>query len=170
MSLEAVVIRREESSDAHDIRAVNKAAFGEPDEADLVERLRVEGAVLASFVAEHAQAIVGHILFSRMLIETDHDTVMTVALAPLAVLPAYHRQGIGSRLVRKGLDSLRSRGERLVLVLGEPQFYTRFGFSSAAARMLKTPFQPEFFMALELVRHALNDAHGTVCYPSAFKL
>jgi putative acetyltransferase len=152
------------------VRVVNEAAFGRSDEAQLVDRLRHEGAVLASFVSEQESGIVGHVLFSRTLIDAAHDPVLSVALAPLAVLPVNQRRGVGSQLIRFGLDWLRTRGERSVLVLGHPQYYPRFGFSTARARLLTTPFPAEAFMALELVPGALDGIRGAVRYPAAFGL
>jgi putative acetyltransferase len=149
---------------------VNEAAFGRSDEADLVDGLRLEGAVLASFVAEQESGIVGHILFSRTLIDATNEPVLSVALAPLAVLPTNQRRGVGSQLIRFGLNWLRTRGERSVLVLGHPQYYPRFGFSNARARLLTTPFPAEAFMALELVPGALDGIRGSVSYPAAFGL
>ena len=163
-------VRLERPGDAVAIRAVNDAAFGRPDEALLVDRLRNDGAVLGSFVAEHEGTIVGHILFSRTLIETANQAISSVALAPLAVVPNFQRRGIGSELVRVGLEWLRSRGERIVLVLGEPHFYSRFGFASERANALTSPFPPEAFMALALVPNALDAVRGTVRYAVAFRL
>jgi putative acetyltransferase len=166
-----VLIRPERADDERAIRVVNDAGFGRSEESDLIARLRHEGAVLGSFVAEHERAIVGHILFSRILIEEGaDDPVLSVALAPLAVLPAHQRQGVGSQLIRFGLDWLRARGERSVLVLGHPHYYSRFGFSSAQARLLANPFPPGALMALELVPGALDGVRGTVHYPAAFDL
>jgi putative acetyltransferase len=164
------ILRRENPDERDAIRAVNEAAFGRPDEADLVDRLRTEGAVLASFVAEQDGRVVGHILFSRMLIETADGSMSSVALAPMAVLPAQQRRGVGAQLIRFGLDWLRGRGEHIVLVLGQPDYYPRFGFSIDRARALKTPFPPDAFMALELVSGALDGVRGTVRYPDAFGL
>ncbi len=101
-----------------------------PDEADLIDRLREEGDVLASFVAEVDGKIVGHILFSRMMVETAQGQVAAVSLAPMAVLPDHQGRQVGSRLVRLGLTELRARGERIVIVLGHVHYYPRFGFSS----------------------------------------
>jgi putative acetyltransferase len=152
------------------IRAVNQAAFGRPDEADLVERLRAEGAVLASLVAELEARVIGHILFTRMSIETPAGSIPAVALAPLAVLPEYQRQGIGGRLIQHGLERLRQQGERIVIVLGHPDYYPRFGFFCEKARFLESPFPPEAFMAMELIPGALAGIRGTVRYPAAFGL
>lgn len=152
------------------IRFVNQAAFGRPDEADLVDNLRTAGAILLSLVAEVGQQIVGHLLFSRMSIETGSIPISAVALAPLAVLPDYQRRGIGGQLIRHGLSLLREQGERIVIVLGHPDYYSRFGFSSEKARFLESPFPPEAFMALELSPDALADTRGKARYPAAFGL
>jgi putative acetyltransferase len=170
MNVDEMLIRPQQPDDEGGIRIVNEAAFGRSAEADLVDRLRHEGAVVASFVAEQERRIVGHILFSRTLINAADAPVPSVALAPLAVLPVNQRRGVGSQLIRVGLDWLRTRGERSVLVLGHPQYYLRFGFSNARARLLTAPFPPEAFMALELIPGALDDVRGTVRYPAAFGL
>jgi putative acetyltransferase len=169
-ALDSMILRRENPKERRAVRGVNEAAFGRSDEADLVDRLRNEGAVLASFVAERDRRIVGHILFSRTLIETADGPILSVALAPLAVLPEQQRRGVGGQLIRFGSDWLRERGEHVVLVLGPPDYYPRFGFSSDRARGLKSPFPGDSFMALELVPGALDGVRGTVRYPDAFGL
>lgn len=165
-----MIIRAERDADHPPIRAVNEAAFGGREEADLVEALRADAAVLLSLVAEIDGHIVGHVLFGRMAIETPAGVVPAVALAPMAVLPGHQRQGIGSQLVRAGLDRVRGLGERIVIVVGHPGFYPRFGFSSGTARFLDGPFARESFMALELEPDALHDVRGPVRYPAAFGL
>jgi putative acetyltransferase len=165
-----VVIRSEDTHDRAAVRAINEAAFGRPDEADLVESLRAEGVVVASLVAEREKQIAGHILFSRMSIDTSAGSIPAVALAPMAVLPSCQRQGIGSQLVRGGFETLRERGETIVIVLGHPDYYPRFGFSTEKARCLKSPFPPDAYMAIELVPHALDGVAGQVRYPAAFGL
>jgi putative acetyltransferase len=152
------------------VHSINEAAFGRPDEANLVDSLRSEGVILASVVAELEKRIVGHILFSRMSIETAVGSIPAAALAPMAVLPELQRQGIGGRLIRHGLDLLRRRGEHIVIVLGHPDYYPRFGFSSGMARSLESPFPPDAFMALELSPGALDGIRGKVRYPTAFGL
>ncbi len=164
------MIRAETATDHSSIRHVNEAAFGGAEEADLVEALRTEGVVLLSLVAEVDDRIVGHILFSRMSIETPAGAVAVVALAPVAVLPQYQRQGIGGNLIRHGLDALRGMGERIVIVVGHPAYYPRFGFSTGLARSLEHPFPLDVFMALDLTPGALDGIHGQVRYPVAFGL
>jgi putative acetyltransferase len=105
-----------------------------------------------------------------MWIDTIAGPLAAVALAPMAVLTEFQRQGIGQELVRHGLDEMRSRGERIVIVLGHPDYYPRFGFSVEKARCLESPFPPEAFMAMELVPGALTCVQGKVRYPNAFGL
>lgn len=166
----SLVVRNEQPQDQEHVRTVNEVTFGRSDEADLVERLRLEEAVLLSLVAELDREIIGHILFSRMTVETAQGPIATVSLAPMAVLPGYQRRGVGTRLVRRGLDELRDRSERIVLVLGHEHYYPRFGFSAEKALQLTSPFPPEAFMALELSEGALSGICGAVRYPAAFGL
>ena len=178
MSLESpaadssVRIRIENTDSADErtmIRAVNEAAFGGSDEADLVDKLRGSGHALISLVAEHeGGCIVGHIMFSRMWINTSSGLASAVALAPVAVLPRHQRKGIGSLLIQHGLELLRGRGERIVIVVGHPDYYPRFGFSTDRAKSLESPFPSEAFMAMELCRDALDGVRGSVVYPPAF--
>jgi putative acetyltransferase len=173
-----LIVRHEDPADTQErsvVHSIHEAAFGRPDEADLVDKLRSEGAVLLSLVAEleqpeAEQQIAGHILFSRMSIETSTGPVPAAALAPVAVLPAHQRRGIGEQLIRCGLDLLRAQSERIVIVLGHPDYYSRFRFSSEKARYLESPFPPEAFMALELSPGALEGIRGKVRYPAAFGL
>jgi putative acetyltransferase len=152
------------------IRAVNAAAFGRFDEADLVDKLRADGHALISLVAVVKPGIVGHIMFNRMWIKTPSELVTAVSLAPVAVLPEYQRKGIGSLLIQHGLQLLQARGERIVIVLGHPEYYPRFGFSTAKASSIESPFPPEAFMAMELSPGALEGVQGRVIYPPAFGL
>ncbi|MGP0075581.1 MAG: GNAT family N-acetyltransferase [Bryobacteraceae bacterium] len=152
------------------VRSINEAAFGRPDEADLVDQLRAEGVVLASLVAQREKSLVGHILFSRMWIETTGASVAAVALAPVAVLPEHQRRGIGGQLIRHGLNLLRRQGEKIVIVLGHPDYYPRFGFTCEKASSLESPFPPSAFMAMELSPGVLDGIHGKVRYPAAFGL
>jgi putative acetyltransferase len=163
-----LLIRNEQPPDAAQVRKVNEAAFGRSDEAGLIERLRLEGAVLLSLVAEFDTQIIGHILFSRMTIETAQGPISAVSLAPMAVLPDHQRHQVGTQLIRRSLTDLRGRGERIVIVLGHKEYYPRFGFSPEKARYLESPFPPGAFMALELSPGALDGVRGPVRYPSAF--
>jgi putative acetyltransferase len=161
-----VLLRHESAADRQGVRIVNELVFGHPDEADLVDALRQEGAVLLSLVAEMEGQIVGHILFTRMFV----GPVEAVALAPMGVLPEYQRLQIGSKLVHQGLAELRDRGERIVLVLGHKEYYPRFGFSAEKASALSHPFPAEAYMALELEEGALAGIQGSVRYPASFRI
>lgn len=165
-----VHVRHESLADHEPIRQVNRAAFETTAEADLVDALRVGGFVEVSLLAEIDSRIVGHILFSHLPIVSGDATAEAVSLAPMAVLPSHQRRGIGSRLVETGLETCRERGQRIVVVLGHPEFYTRFGFSTELARPLRSPFSGPAWMALELVPGALDGVAGRVCYPPPFGL
>lgn len=161
-----MTVRVETPADAPAIHRIHEEAFGRPDEAELVDALRAEGVVLCSLLAEVQTIPVGHVLFTRLWI----DAVPAVALAPVAVLPEHQRKGIGAKLIRQGLEHLVALRERIVVVLGEPEYYSRFGFSAEKAAALKSPFPPEAYMALELEPEALSEVKGPVRYAKAFGL
>jgi len=167
-----IVTRQETPADKETVRRINELAFGQPNEADLVEALRAAGAVDLSLVAELDGEIVGHILFAPVHIENMRGATLATALAPLAVLPERQRRGAGSTLVRNGLDVLARMGHRIVFVLGHPEYYPRFGFTPAAGYGVRCEFDVpgEAFMALALREGALKEAQGTVRYHPAFSL
>lgn len=165
----SVKIRSETSVDHEAIRQVNRLAFGQDAEARLVDELREGGYVRLSLVAEQGGKVVGHILFSDLPIITEGGNVAALTLAPMAVLPELQNQGIGSALVRRGLDECREQGHKIVVVLGHPHFYPRFGFSPKLAEPLSSRFGGgEAWMAMELVPGALDAAKGRVEYPPPF--
>lgn len=165
----SVLIRLERLSDQNDICNVSRAAFGGDAEAKLVDELREGGFVCVSLVAELDGKVVGYILFSRIAINTVSGKADAIALAPMAVLPEYQRQRIGSKLLSVGLVACRADGHEIVVVLGHPEFYSRFGFSSNLASVLESPFGGgEAWMALELVPGALKDVAGSVEYSAPF--
>ena len=164
-----VVIRQEAADDLNPIQSVHRLAFGGDEEARLVSALRAEGYVRASLVAEAEGQVIGHILFSDLPILMPEATIPALSLAPLAVIPERQRQGVGSALVRQGLQFCRIHGHRIVVVLGHPEFYPRFGFSAKLARQLKSPYSGEAFMAMELVPWALLGVEGEVRYPPPFE-
>ncbi len=149
------------------IRAVVRHAFGRPDEADLVDRLRAEGDALVELVAAREGALLGHILYSPLSIERSGDALDAAALAPVSVLPAFQRQGIGAELIRTGNAHCAALGCAALVVLGHADYYPRFGFRAALAESLEAPFSGPHFMALELTPGALEDG-GRVRYAKAF--
>jgi putative acetyltransferase len=166
-----LIIRSEMPSDLPAIRNVNRLAFGRPDEANLVDALRPSLASTDySQVAVLNSEVVGHILFSPIVIDSGLTSIPALALAPMAVLPERQGQGIGSALVQDGLAVCQQMGDRIVIVLGHSDFYPRFGFQPASRFNIRAPFEvPDpAFMALELQPGALQAVQGTVRYPAAF--
>jgi putative acetyltransferase len=162
-------IRPEQEADIEGVRAVNRTAFETGAEADLVDALREQAKPIVSLVTDDGASIVGHILFSPVTL-SQHAEVRIMGLAPMAVLPAVQRQGIGSALVRAGLDRCKQLGFGAVVVLGHPRYYPRFGFVPAARFGINSEYQvpDDVFMALELEPDALRDKSGTIRYHAAF--
>lgn len=162
-------VRLELTADRNAVHHLNQAAFGQEDEANLVDELRAGGYARLSLVAEDEGQLVGHILFSDLPIHTPGGVVDALALAPMAVLPGYQRRGIGSALVREGLRLAEQRGHRIVVVLGHLDYYPRFGFSPALAEPLASAYSGPHLMALELVPGALQGISGELHYPPPFQ-
>ena len=159
------MIRYARAADRPAIAQVVEAAFGQADEARLVERLRASGDALFELVSDDAGEVNGHILFSRLWADRQH---LYAALAPLAVRPGLQRAGVGSALVRASLDSAREFGAHGVIVLGHPAYYPRFGFSADTAAQVRSVYAGgPGFMALALEPGAF-DAPLSVSYPDAF--
>lgn len=165
-----ITIREENPSDYGKIAAINEAAFGQMDEALLVKRLRDDGAAAASLIAEEAGEAVGHVLLSWMIAERDGQPLSALALAPLAVLPRMQHRGIGSRLVEAAIDAGKCCGAEAMIVLGDPRYYPRFGFSAELGAKLSAPFSGPAFMALELAENSLFGSKVKLAYPPAFGL
>jgi putative acetyltransferase len=165
-----VLIRPEKHKDIAAIRNVNEQAFGSPAEADLVDALRRNGKATLSLVAEDDGQVVGHILFSPVTIESGDARLVGVGLAPMAVLPELQNRGIGSLLVRHGLEACRQSGRQFAVVLGHPEYYPRFGFIPASQFDLKCEYdvRDEVFMAMELQDGALRNCAGIVKYQVEF--
>jgi len=159
-----MIVRDEIIEDAPAIARAVAAAFGRAAESDLVAALREHGDVALSLVAEEAGVVVGHVLFSELRAPEG-----CLALAPVSVVPARQGQGIGSRLIREGLARARGAGWLAVFLLGDPEFYGRFGFSAAPAAKFATPYPRRYFLALELAPPALDGRAGPVVYPPAFE-
>ncbi|MGH7349575.1 MAG: GNAT family N-acetyltransferase [Candidatus Rokuibacteriota bacterium] len=164
-----MLIRAERPGDQAAVRAVNLAAFGTPAEANLVDALSAQARPIVSLVAENAGAVVGHIMFSPVVL-AGYPALTLMGLAPMAVAPARQRAGVGSALVRAGVDECRQLGADAVVVLGHPDYYPRFGFASGVRFGLGCEYDvpAEAFMVLELRPGALPGAAGTVQYHAAF--
>ncbi len=167
-----ITIRPETTVDHAAVHEVNVLAFGREVEAHLIEALRQSPDFTPelSLVAVENGQVVGHILFSPMTIEERGTSTPALALAVMAVRPKFQKRGIGSSLVRHGLKECWRLEHQIVIVVGHPEFYPRFGFSSARAKGLEAPFQvpDEAFMALELTAGSLDGISGMVRYPPAF--
>ena len=162
------MIRPAEPQDAAAIRAVHLAAFPAALEADLVGALVREGDAVVSLVAERQGEIVGHVLLSRMEVTGDGRTLRALGLAPVGVLPGFQGGGIGSALIEGALGVARAMGEELVFLLGEPDYYRRFGFSAEAATPFASPYAGPYFMALKLRPDVTLPVSGVAAYARAF--
>jgi putative acetyltransferase len=162
-------IRPEAEADRAAIHAVNQAAFGTSVEADLVDVLRSKASQLVSLVADVDDAIVGHVLFSKVWL-SERDDLNIMGLGPMAVAPDYQRKGVGSALVRAGLESCRPFGCQAVVVLGHAEYYPRFGFVPASRYAIRSEYDvpDDVFMVTELEVGALRHASGVVRYDEAF--
>lgn len=169
-----LAVRPETPDDLAAVRLVNEAAFGGPAEADLVDALRRSARPFLSIVAERPGAIIGHIAFSPVSIDgqsaPDATPPVLLGLAPMAVRPGEQGRGIGSALVRSGLEACRSIGTGAVVVLGHPTYYPRFGFEVASRLGLRCEYDvpDDAFLVVELIPGTLEGRSGTVRYHEAF--
>ena len=164
-----ISLREEAQADIDGVWAVNTQAFPTNSEADLVTALRASADCI-SLVAHENGVIVGHILFSPVVLRSGGKKLCLFGLAPMAVSPARQRSGIGSQMVISGLAECQRRGADAVVVLGHPNFYPRFGFRSSLEFGLDSDYDvpADVFMAKELVAGSLSAASGRVHYHSAF--
>ena len=166
---EDILIQSEEPGDIVAIRELTVGAFdGRTEEADLIDGLREGRDLLLSLVARHRGEVVGHVAFSRVIVDDPAGPEGAVGLAPISVRSDVQQRGIGARLIEAGLDQLLAAGEAVVLVVGNPAYYTRFGFSVAAAERYPCDYSGPYFMALFLGDVAAP--RGPVTYPDAFEL
>lgn len=174
----AISIRAERTEDYHETEEVVRRAFLKEEISDknehlLVNRIRLSNAFISelSLVATNQDKnIVGHVLLSKIKIVNGENSVDSLALAPVSVLPAYQNQGIGSRLIHSALHRAKEIGYTSVIVLGHKDYYPKFGFKKASLWDIRAPFNvpDEVFMALELTENSLKDVHGVVQYSDAF--
>jgi predicted N-acetyltransferase YhbS len=168
-----ILIRQEQEKDFGAVYQVVKSAFetmeeASGDEQDLVNRLRKSPAFIPelSLVAELDGQVIGHILFTKMKIG-DHPSL---ALAPVAVLPAYQKQGIGGKLIEEGHRIARDLGYGSIIVVGHPAYYPRFSYTRASTWAIQAPFDvpDEAFMVLELREGGLKGVSGMIAFAPEF--
>ena len=164
--MKSVEIRPEAAPDHLAVRTILEAAFGQAEEAALVDLLRREPGTI-SLVAARANEVLGHLLLSQVRL----GDARPLALAPMAVRPDHQREGIGGALVLAALDAARASGAPAVIVLGHPEYYPRFGFVPAAPHGLrcKWPVPAEAYLVHELEAGWLErTGGGEVVYSAAF--
>lgn len=172
LEMDSYIIRPELPEDAPAIFEVHLQAFGQDGESRLVDALRHDGNINPelSLVAVHKERIIGHILFCPVSIVSGTAETSALALAPLGVHQDYQCMGIGASLIEEGLGECRRLGHRIVIVVGHPGYYPRFGFTRAKEAGIVPPFPcpDNAFMPLPLVPGALDGIGGIVRYPEAF--
>ena len=166
-----ISVRIEKPEDIPEVRKINELAFGQPTEANIVDKLRQACPSSISLVAEEGDALVGHIFFSPAVIEEAGRQIEGMGLAPMAVLPDRQRRGIGSGLVRRGIDLLREKGCPFIIVLGHPGYYPRFGFVPASKHGISCQWvgvPDEALMVLILDESAMRGVSGIAKYREEF--
>jgi putative acetyltransferase len=162
-----ITIRNEEANDIEQVRAIVRAAFPGDAESKLVDALRENGKVIVSLVAVNGNDVLGHILFSAVSTTPPSDA-RGIGLAPVAVRPDRQSQGIGSRLIREGLQACKQLGFDYCVVLGSPDYYQRFGFERASPFGIRNEYgvDHEFMM----IRFSDRGVAGTVQYTAEFSM
>lgn len=168
-----VLIRSEEKNDYEAIKKVNDLAFNQINEGVMIEKLRDNPEFIAelSLVAVVNDEVVGHILFFPVEIKNNSMCNRSLSLAPMAVHPNFQNKGIGSKLVNEGLKKANECGFNSVIVVGHPNYYSRFGFKPASNWNIRLPMEipDEAFMAIELKPDGLKDCSGIVEYPKEYE-
>lgn len=172
-------IRQEQKNDYQETEAVIKTAFESAEESDqnehnLVSKIRKSDAFIPELslvaVDKGDNQVLGHIILSRIFINSDSKKVESLALAPVSVLPEYQNNGIGKELIKESLDKAKQLEFKSVVVLGHPDYYPKFGFKKASLWQIKAPFEvpDEALMVVELREHSLDNVSGTIEYSDAF--
>ena len=177
-----ITVRQEQPDDIAAVRAINETAFapytpqekeaGKPAEAGIVDAIRSRCSNVVSLVAVEDGTIVGHIFFSPVFISIPSGTtIQGMGLAPMAVLPEFQGQGIGSMLVRAGIDAIRERNCPFIIVVGHPEYYPRFAFVPDSGHGLTCQWDgvpDEAFMVLVLDEEAMSNVSGVARYREEF--
>lgn len=163
-------IREEVIYDIDKIWELNSEVFETEAEANLVNTLRDSECTFVSLIAETDGKVVGHILFTPVVLTGCENNLKIMGLAPMAVLGQYQNKGIGSKLVEAGLARCKLLGSDIVVVLGHPGYYSKFGFAPSVKYGIKSEYEvpDEVFMLLELFPGALNNHKGVIKYHDAF--
>ena len=163
-------IREEIPSDINKIWKLNSEVFDTDAEANLVDELRSSGCLYLSLVAELENNIIGHILFTPVVLTNFENDLRIMGLAPMAVEKKYQNKGIGTGLVNVGLEHCRNQQVNAVVVLGHPDYYPKFGFVPSVEYGIHSEYEvpEEVFMVLELTSGSLKNRKGTIKYHEAF--
>ena len=164
-------IRFEKPEDIAFIHSVNEQAFGRVSEAKLVDTLRLACTDHLSLVADDNGSIIGHLMFTPVVVTDGKQKTEGMGLAPMAVLPSRQRQGIGTQLVDSGLRILKEKGCPFVIVLGHPEYYPRFGFQAASGCNIRTQWDcvPDYaFMILVMDHEAMQNVSGVATFRDEF--
>lgn len=168
-----IIIREETNKDFNEVHDIVKSAFKNAEHTDhnehnLVNKLRNSDAFIKglSLVAESDGKIIGHTMITKIKIGKH----TSLALAPLAVLPKYHGMGVGRKLILEGHKIAKDLGYSSVIILGDPNYYSCFGYVAASKWGIKAPFEvpDENFMAIELIGNGLKNVSGIVSYAKEF--
>jgi putative acetyltransferase len=165
-----MIIRPIKETDFPAVRLVHLAAFSGPDEAALVDLLHTRGKGVISLVAVNDDLVIGHVLFSPAVVLGGPAGLRGLGLVPVAVVPQYQRKGAGTGMIQLGLKMAHLRGYDFCIVLGDPGYYTRFGFQPASHFGLQNEYNvKDEFMGLEFRRGALSDISGIAQYAPEFR-
>lgn len=175
---QTVIIRKETPEDYTSVieltaKAFESMSFSDGDEDELVERLRKAPTFISdlSLVAELDGQVVGHILFSPLVIDNGQQQFQSLVLGPVSVLPEYQKRGIGGQLIRAGHQKAKELGFQSVILIGHPEYYPRFEYKPASTLGIKTHYElpsDDVFMAVELTEGALSNVSGMVVFPPEF--
>jgi putative acetyltransferase len=162
-----IEIREERPDDIFAVREVNRCAFEQEQESNIVDALRANGGALLSLVATMSDRVVGHIMYSPV---TVGDRVNGVALGPMAVLPEHQRQGIGTKLIEAGNRKIKDAGYPFIIVVGNAEYYPRFGFRPASKYGIKCEWDvpDDVFMVLMLDQAKMQVVSGLAKYRAEF--
>ena len=162
-----IEIREERPDDVAAVRELNRRAFGQDQESNIVDALRANGAALLSLVATLNDRVVGHIMYSAVSVG---GNVKGAALGPMAVIPERQRQGIGSKLIEAGNQNLKNADCPFIIVVGHANYYPRFGFRPAREHGIKCEWDvpDDVFMLLVLDQVKMEGVSGLVKYRDEF--